>query len=98
MICNLRKSVVDNTKIIMQNNLDFETIKIGDSIPELVKAPITRTQLALFAGASGDHNPIHLDDAEAQAGGLSGVIAHGMLNMAFFSSSPDRVAAANRCP
>jgi len=69
----------------MQNNIDFETMRIGDSIPDLVKAPITRTQLALFAGASGDHNPIHLDDAEARAGGLSGVIAHGMLNMAFLA-------------
>ncbi|MBC8258105.1 MAG: MaoC family dehydratase [SAR324 cluster bacterium] len=67
----------------MSKKIDFETLKIGDSIPELVKEPITRTQLALFAGASGDHNPIHLDDAEAQAGGLDGVIAHGMLNMAF---------------
>jgi len=85
VICSLRKSAVDNTKNIMQNNLNFETIQLGDSIPELVKAPITRTQLALFAGASGDHNPIHLDDAEAQAGGLSGVIAHGMLNMAFLA-------------
>lgn len=50
---------------------------------ELVKEPITRTQLALFAGASGDHNPIHLDDDAARQGGLPGVIAHGMLNMAF---------------
>jgi acyl dehydratase len=50
---------------------------------EISKGPITRTQLALFAGASGDHNPIHLDDAAAMDGGLPGVIAHGMLNMAF---------------
>jgi acyl dehydratase len=61
----------------------FEDIAIGDAIPELVKGPISRTQLALFAGASGDHNPIHLDDAEARAGGLPGVIVHGMLSMAF---------------
>lgn len=50
---------------------------------EIVRGPITRTQLALFAGASGDHNPIHLDDEEARKGGLPGVIAHGMLSMAF---------------
>jgi acyl dehydratase len=53
-------------------------------VREIVKGPITRTQLALFAGASGDHNPIHLDDEAARKGGLPGVIAHGMLNMAFF--------------
>lgn len=50
---------------------------------QIVRGPITRTQLALFAGASGDHNPIHLDDEEAKKGGLPGVIAHGMLSMAF---------------
>lgn len=67
----------------MNTNVRFAQLNVGDAIPSLVKPPITRTQLALFAGASGDHNPIHLDDAEAKAGGLPGVIAHGMLNMAF---------------
>ncbi len=61
----------------------FDDFNVGDAIPETQKGPITRTQLALFAGASGDHNPIHLDDEEAKKGGLPGVIAHGMLNMAY---------------
>ncbi len=60
---------------------NFADLEIGAEVPALVRGPITRTQLALFAGASGDHNPIHLDDAEAQAGGLPGVIVHGMLMM-----------------
>lgn len=66
---------------------------------EIVRGPITRTQLALFAGASGDHNPIHLDDEEARKGGLPGVIAHGMLSMAFLGdllvglASPERIRA-----
>jgi len=63
--------------------LNFDEINVGDSIPETTQGPISRTQLALFAGASGDHNPIHLDDEEARKGGLPGVIAHGMLNMAY---------------
>ncbi|MFQ5439005.1 MAG: MaoC/PaaZ C-terminal domain-containing protein [Paracoccaceae bacterium] len=54
----------------------------GSALPKLTVGPITRTQLALFAGASGDHNPIHLDDAEARAVGLPGVIVQGMLMMA----------------
>ena len=68
-----------------------------DKIKEIVKGPITRTQLALYAGASGDHNPIHLDDEEARKGGLPGVIAHGMLSMAFLGdllaqfAPPDRI-------
>ena len=36
-----------------------------------------------YAGASGDYNPIHYDDEAARAGGLEGVIAHGMLSMGF---------------
>lgn len=64
---------------------NLKNLQPGDAVPELTKAPISRTQLALFAGASGDHNPIHLDDEEARKGGLPGVIAHGMLNMAFLS-------------
>ena len=67
----------------MPDSLNYSDLSVGDSIPEFVTPPINRTQLALFAGASGDHNPIHLDDEEAKSGGLPGVIAHGMLSMAF---------------
>ena len=55
----------------------------GDKLPELVKEPVSRTQLVKYAGASGDYNPIHYDDEAARAGGLEGVIAHGMLSMGF---------------
>ena len=61
----------------------FAAVEVGDSIPPLAKPAITRMQLALFAGAGADHNPIHVDDELARAGGLPGVIAHGMLDMAF---------------
>jgi acyl dehydratase len=43
---------------------------------------VTREQIRAYAEASGDHNPIHLDDDAARAAGLPGVIAHGMLGMA----------------
>jgi acyl dehydratase len=43
---------------------------------------ITRADLVAYAGASGDHNPIHQDDAVAESVGLPGVIAHGMYTMA----------------
>ncbi|SPL88133.1 MaoC family protein [[Actinomadura] parvosata subsp. kistnae] len=49
----------------------------------LEAGPITRTTLALFARASGDHNPIHLDPAVARSAGLDDVFAHGMLSMAY---------------
>jgi acyl dehydratase len=44
---------------------------------------ITRTTLALFAGGSGDHNPIHLDLDVARSAGMEDVFAQGMLSMAY---------------
>jgi acyl dehydratase len=41
----------------------------------------TREQIAAYAEASGDRNPIHLDEEFARSVGLPGVIAHGMLQM-----------------
>ena len=41
----------------------------------------TKDQIAAYAKASGDHNPIHLDDDFARTVGLPGVIAHGLLQM-----------------
>lgn len=49
----------------------------------LRKEPVTTRQLVMYAGASGDYNPIHFDLPHAQSAGLGGVIAHGMLTMAF---------------
>lgn len=63
--------------------VDLNTLQVGDHLPELALPPIGRTTLALFAGGSGDHNPIHLDPDAARAGGLGDVIAHGMLSMAY---------------
>lgn len=61
----------------------FEDIKVGDAIPALTKPAISHLQLALYAGAGADHNPIHVDEAAAKAGGLPGIIAHGMLPLGF---------------
>ena len=63
--------------------LQFEQVSIGDKLPALVKPAINRLQLALYASAGADHNPIHVDDAAARFGGLPGVIAHAMLTMGF---------------
>jgi acyl dehydratase len=49
-------------------------------VSELV-VTFTEEQIAAYAAASGDHNPIHLDAEFARSVGLPGVIAHGMLQM-----------------
>lgn len=56
---------------------------IDQRLTPLVKPPITQEQLRRYAEASGDYNPIHLDEQAAQQVGLDSVIAHGMLSMAF---------------
>jgi acyl dehydratase len=59
------------------------TVHVGDTLPELVLPPVNRTTLALFAGASGDHNPIHIDLDFARKAGMPDVFAQGMLGMAW---------------
>ncbi len=56
---------------------------IDQLLNPMVKPPITQEQLRRYAEASGDYNPIHLDEQAAQQVGLDSVIAHGMLSMAF---------------
>ena len=56
---------------------------VGDLLPPLHLGPINRTTLALYAGASGDHNPIHIDLDFARKAGMPDVFAHGMLSMAY---------------
>ncbi len=55
---------------------------------------ITRTALALYAGASGDHNPVHIDIDACRAVGIGDVFAHGMLSMAYVG----RLLTANVAP
>lgn len=58
-------------------------VQVGTELPTLQIPAISRTTLALFAGASGDHNPIHIDVDVARSAGLEDVFAHGMLSMAY---------------
>jgi acyl dehydratase len=59
----------------------FDALNVGDevfSVPKVVK----REDVAAYAGASGDQNPLHQDDAFARSVGFPGIIAHGMFSMA----------------
>jgi acyl dehydratase len=58
-------------------------IRVGDQLPALQLGPVDRTTLALFGGASGDHNPIHIDIDFARRAGMPDVFAQGMLGMAW---------------
>ncbi len=65
--------------------LYFEAIHVGDELPALAKAPVDRVQLVRYAGASGDFNPVHVDDVYARQVGLPSVYAPGMLVMGFLA-------------
>ena len=63
--------------------LYFESVRVGDELPALAKAPVDRVQLARYAGASGDYNPVHVDETYAKGIGMPSVYAPGMLIMGF---------------
>ena len=63
-----------------EEKLFFEDVNEGDVAPE-VQHKLTRTDLVRYAGASGDLNPMHHDEVQAQAAGLPSVFGHGMFSM-----------------
>ena len=66
-------------------SLTYDQLNVGDALPEHVSGEITRHVLALYCGASGDHNPMHVDIDFAKKFGMPDVFAHGMLSMAFLA-------------
>src|SRR5205814_8186412 len=77
------------------NQLYFEDVKEGDTAP-VRSHTLTRTDLAMYAGASGDFNPMHHDEVKAQASGLPSVFGHGMFSMGFLARAvTDYVGVGN---
>lgn len=70
---------------------------VGDRVVEKRFPPISRHTLALYCGASGDHNPMHVDIDFAKTAGFPDVFSHGMLVMAYLGQAltdavpPDRI-------
>ena len=61
----------------------FDAVQVGDALPTLQLPPVDRRTLALFGGASGDHNAVHIDIDFARRAGMPDVFAQGMLGMAW---------------
>lgn len=64
---------------------DWKNLQVGDSLPPITLPALTRHTLALYCGASADHNPIHVDIDFARAAGMHDVFAHGMLSAAWLA-------------
>jgi acyl dehydratase len=63
--------------------VETSQLQVGDALPAFTTPPVSRFTLALYCGASGDHNPMHVDSDYARAGGSPDVFAHGMLSMGY---------------
>ena len=62
--------------------LNMSDLKPGNEHSEVVIDNLSRTQLVMYSGASGDYNPLHTDDVYTkEVAGYPGVFAHGMLTM-----------------
>ena len=65
-------------------NTVFSAINIGDR--SSYTRTVTHSDIAAFAGASGDRNPVHLSEEFARSSQFGGIIAHGMLTASFIST------------
>ena len=70
-----------------------QEVRPGDEMTPLSRT-VSQAQIDAYAGASGDHNPIHVDPEFARSVGLPGTIAHGMLDMAILGEAVGRWAGA----
>lgn len=62
-------------------NLSVSKLQTGDQFSKVIVEDLKRSQIVMYAGASGDFHPVHTDETYAKAIGLPGVFAHGMLTM-----------------
>lgn len=67
------------------NGYDFEDLRLG--MQASFAKTITEADIMVFAGASGDRNAIHVDEALAQTTPFKGCIAHGMLTAGVISAA-----------
>ena len=70
-----------------ERSKDLASAAVGDRLVFKTFPPITRHRLALYCGASGDHNPIHVDIDFARQAGFPDVFSHGMLVMAYLGQA-----------
>ena len=62
--------------------LKASEIKVGDTFEATLVEDLKRTQIVMYAGASGDYNPVHTDEVfVTKQAGYPTVFAHGMLSM-----------------
>jgi acyl dehydratase len=69
-----------------ERKLRYDDVNVGDQAPA-IDHQLTRTDLVVYAGASGDFNPMHHDEVAAQAAGLPSVFGHGMFTAGLLATA-----------
>jgi acyl dehydratase len=69
-----------------ETKLRYDDVNVGDRAPA-VSHKLTRTDLVMYAGASGDFNPMHTDEVAAKEAGLPSVFGHGMFSAGLLATA-----------
>jgi acyl dehydratase len=69
-----------------ERTLRYDDVKVGDQAPP-IEHKLTRTDLVMYAGASGDFNPMHTDEVAAKEAGLPSVFGHGMFSAGLLATA-----------
>ncbi|HET6437641.1 MAG TPA: MaoC/PaaZ C-terminal domain-containing protein [Anaeromyxobacter sp.] len=69
--------------MLTARQLYFEAVKVGDELPPLVKPPVDRLQIARYAGAAQDWNPLSVDEQHARNAGFPSALVPAMISMGF---------------
>ena len=84
-----------DTDDVSEEKLFFNEVSDGDTAAECAHE-LTRTDLVMYAGASGDFNPMHTDEVKAQEAGLPSVFGHGMFTAGLLAKAiTDYVGVGN---
>jgi acyl dehydratase len=69
-----------------ETKLTYDDVEVGDRAPA-IEHKLTRTDLVMYAGASGDFNPMHTDEVAAKEAGLPSVFGHGMFSAGLLATA-----------
>ena len=78
-----------------EQKLFYDDVTEGDAAPEFTHV-LDRMDLVMYAGASGDFNPMHTNEVAAKDAGLPSVFGHGMFTMGLLGKAiTDYVGVGN---
>src|SRR5579872_3214494 len=83
----MQVSIMDNVLAHLDNETGFTLEELSVGMTARYRRTVTEADLVLFAGVTGDSNPVHMDETYARTTRFKGRIAHGMLSASFLSTA-----------